>query len=323
MIQTEALRFPDLTVEPLSLRPVEAREIVVEVAASALNRADLLQRRGLYPAPPGVPSDVPGLEYAGVVAARGASARRFELGARVMGIAGGGGMARHLITDEREAIPVPKRLSLQEAAAIPEVFLTAHDALFSQAELQSGEHVLIHAAASGVGTAAIQLARAAGAIPSGTSRSPGKLDRARKLGLEHGIVPEDGAFAGTFLERNGGRSADVILDAIGAAYFEQNLSVLASRGRLVIIGLMGGTSAELPLGLLLGRRLRIFGTVLRSRSLEEKITVAERFCEEALGWLEQGTIEPVVDAVYPMASAAEAFGRLERNESFGKLVLSW
>jgi len=301
-------------------------EIRVKVVAAGLNRADLMQRRGLYPAPPGAPADVPGLEYAGIVAALGEGVRERAVGDRVMGIVAGGGYARHVVTHARETIRVPASLSLTEAAAIPEVFLTAWDALFVRAALRPGATLLVHAAGSGVGTAAIQIARLVGAQSIGTARSAGKLEPARALGMGHGIVVDSRrpAFADETIARSGrGAGADVILDGIGAAYLEENLRALAPLGTFVVIGLLGGATGSLSLGTLLGKRATLVGTVLRSRPLEEKIALARRFEAEALPALESGALRAVVAATLPATEAAEAHRRLEASEVFGKIVLAW
>lgn len=297
-------------------------ELLIRVEAAGLNRADVLQRRGLYPAPPGSPPDVPGLEYAGAVAAAGEDAGDFSIGDRVMGIVGGGAMARHLVVHQREAIPIPSGLSFAEAAAIPEVFLTAWDALFLQAEVAPGEVALIHTVGSGVGTAALQLCLATGVRPIGTSRTAAKLDRCEALGLRHGIEVTDGRFAEALRTAFPG-GAEVILDTVGGSYAPENVRSLASKGRWVMIGVLGGSKAELPLGALLSSRARLIGTVLRSRPLEEKALLARRFAAEIVPLFEEGRLRPVVDAVLPMADVAEAHRRLESNETFGKIVLSW
>ena len=311
-----------LEVAPASFRPPGPGELLVEVAAAGLNRADVLQRRGLYPAPPGSPPDVPGLEYAGTVAAIGEGVTAFAPGARVMGIVGGGAMATHLHVHEREAIAVPEGMSLADAAAVPEVFLTVYDALVVQARLGPGEVVLVHAAGSGIGTAAIQLARAVGATPFGTSRTAGKLERCRPLGLAHGIVAEGGRFAEA-LRAKAPRGADVVLDTVGASYLEESVRALAPRGRMVVLGTLGGAAGALPLGELLRKRLELRGSVLRSRPLEEKATLAQAFARAVLPLLEDGRLRPIVDAVLPMAEVREAHRRMDANETFGKLVLSW
>ena len=299
-------------------------QVLVEVAAAGLNRADLLQRRGLYPAPPGVPADVPGLEFAGRVAALGAGVSERAIGEAVMGIAAGGAMATHIVVHERELIGVPEGISLSHAAAIPEAFLTAYDALFAQAQLSAGETVLVHAIASGVGTAALQLARHAGARVIGTSRTADKLDRCQQIGAFEALHLEEPVFAEAVQGKTKGRGVDVVLDLVGGPYLSENLSALALRGRLVMIGLMGGRTAEVPLATILRRRLTIHGSVLRSRPLEEKAALATRFDRRIAPLFEPGgPLAPVVDEVLPMSEIQAAHARMERNETLGKLVMSW
>jgi NADPH2:quinone reductase len=329
MIEAQAVRIVGkgevdvLQLGTLSVAEPGPTELLVRVAAAGLNRADTLQRRGHYPAPPGCAPDVPGLEYAGHVERVGDRVRDFKPGDAVMGITGGGAMATHLVVHEREALRVPEGMAITDAAAIPEVYLTAYDALFGAAELALGETVLVHAVSSGVGTAALQLGLAAGAHVVGTSRSQEKLERCRALGLTAPLHVEGKRFADGFAAKSGGREADVILDTIGAAYLAQNLQVLAPRGRLVVVGLLGGATAELPLGLLLAKRARVFGTVLRSRSLEEKATLAQQFARHALPLFAQGKLKPIVDSVMPMSQVREAHQRMEQNDTFGKIVLRW
>lgn len=312
-----------LHIDRISVDDPGPGQLLVEVAAAGLNRADILQRRGLYPAPPGVRSDVPGLEYAGRVAAVGEGSS-FEVGDDVMGIAGGGAMATHLLVHDREAIRVPKGLAITHAAAIPEAFLTAYDALFEQARLTSGERVLIHAVASGVGTAALQLAKLVGAWSLGTSRTEDKLDRCAELGLSEGIHVTAGTFVEAVMRGTDERGVDVILDLVGASYLSENVACLAPLGRMVVIGLLGGARAELPLGQLLQKRLRVFGSVLRARPLEQKAILAQRFGDRiAPLFSADGPLAPVVDDVLPMSEIQEAHARMERNQTFGKLVLTW
>lgn len=347
------------------------RELRVRVAAVGVNRADLLQRRGRYPAPAGAPAQIPGLEYAGVVDDVGAGVTRWRPGDRVMGIVGGGAYAEAVVVDEREALPIPPRLSFEEAAAIPEAFLTAHDALFSLLKLGAGESLLIHAVGSGVGLAALQLARAAGARVFGTSRSAWKLERARELGLDVAIETaassaarvtgsagradasavsagragsagsaEGGAarsgsaegaggaadlapFEDVVRRETAGAGVDTILDLVGGPYLAGDLRALAVRGRVAVVGLVAGRSVELDLGLLLGKRLTLIGTVLRSRSLEEKVAVAEAFAADALPLFEDGRLRPVVDRVFPFSEVGAAHEYMEVNRNFGKIVLSW
>lgn len=312
-----------LAIEERDIRGPGPFEVLVEVAAAGVNRADLLQRRGLYPAPPGSPQDIPGLEYAGVVAEVGEGVTSARVGDRVMGIAGGGAMATHLVAHERELSAVPDSLDLERAAAVPEVFITAYDALMLQAGVGVGSVVVIHAAGSGVGTAAIQLCRAAGARPVGTSRTREKLDRCRELGLEDGILAEGGAFAEELSRLTGGRKADAILDAVGGAYLSENLRAVAPKGAVIVVGLMGGLKAELNMGALLQKRARLVGTVLRSRPLEDKAALTQSFQRAVLPLFEEGALAPVIDDVMPMESVAEAHSRMEKNETFGKLVLRW
>jgi len=299
-------------------------QIRVRVHASALNRADLLQRRGGYAAPPGAPADVPGLEYAGTVDALGAGTQLWREGDRVMGITGGGGHAEYVVVHEREAIGVPPALSWEQAAAVPEVFLTAFDALFQQLEVALGERVLIHAVGSGVGTAALQLAAAAGATVLGTSRTADKLRRAQALGLDIAIdsAQEDVAVA---VERaTDGAGVHAVLDLIGGPLLETNLRALVpSGGRIVVVGTLAGAEASLALGTLMRKRARLIGTVLRARPLEEKIALARRFSEQALPLLAAGRVRPVVDRAYGFDEIAEAHRYMESNASFGKIVLLW
>lgn len=298
-------------------------EIRVRVHAAGVNRADLLQRRGAYPAPAGWPSDIPGLEYAGTVESLGPDASRWLPGDRVMGLVGGGAYAELVVVDERAAVAAPERLSPAEAAAVPEAFVTAHDALFTQVDLRAGETVLIHAVGSGVGTAALQLAKAAGAAVFGTQRSEWKLDRARELGLDVAIPGGAEDFADAVLRETAGRGVDAILDLVGGGYLPGNIRCLAPRGRLIVVGLVAGRRAELDLDRVLTRRLHIMGTVLRSRSEAEKIEATRAFADSVLPLLESGVVRPVIDRVYPMTDAAEAHREMEENRNFGKLVLVW
>jgi NADPH:quinone reductase len=298
-------------------------EIRVRVHASALNRADLLQRRGQYPAPPGAPQDVPGLEYAGEVDAVGEGAGLWAVGNRVMGIVGGGGYAEYVVVHEREAMRIPQGLSFEEGAAIPEAFLTAYDALFTRLELLMGERVLIHAVGSGVGTAALQLARAAGAVTIGTSRSPGKLARAAELGLDVGIDTAKEDLPAALESATYGSGVHAVVDLVGGRILEESLRGLAQGGRVVVVGTVAGSRVELDLGLLLRRRIRIVGTVLRTRPLEEKIALAREFSSTVLPLLSSGKIRPVIDRVYPFAEIADAHRQMEENDTFGKIVLKW
>jgi putative PIG3 family NAD(P)H quinone oxidoreductase len=298
-------------------------EVLVRVRASGLNRADLLQRGGRYPAPPGVPAQIPGLEFAGEVAARGADARLWREGQRVFGVVGGGAHAEYVVTHERAVAGVPDSLDWVQAGAVPEVFITAHDALVTQAAVRPFEHVLVHAVGSGVGLAAIQVARALGALPYGTARTGEKIDRARALGLEDGVVPGDdfAAMRERVTAWTSGRGVDAVLDLVGGPYTTASIEALAPRGRLVLIGTMGGAQAPLPLGRVLANRLTIRGTVLRTRPLEEKILATRAFAAEVVPLLVTRRARPVVDTVLPLDQIRAAHERLESNATFGKVVL--
>ncbi|CAN5313929.1 NAD(P)H-quinone oxidoreductase [soil metagenome] len=300
-----------------------AGEIRVRVRAAGLNRAALLQRRGSYPAPPGFPADVPGLEYAGEVDALGEGAGLWAVGNRVMGIVGGGAQAEYVCVHEREAIRVPQELGLDEAAAIPEAFVTAFDALVNQLGLKIGEHLLIHAVGSGVGTAALQLGKAMGATVIGTSRTAEKLKRATEFGMDAAIDTSRQELAEAIDGATGGEGLDAVLDLVGGALLEATLPTLASGARVVLVGTVAGSRAEFDLGLLLRRRVRVIGTVLRSRPLEEKIALARSFSRNALPLFIAGRVRPVVDSVLPFTAIGEAHRRMEENDTFGKIVLSW
>ncbi len=298
-------------------------EIKVRVRATALNRADLLQTMGLYPAPAGAPEDIPGMEYSGEVAAVGARVRRWNLGDRVMGIVPGGAWAQELVTHEREAMAMPTGMSFSDAAALPEAFATAFDALVLQGGMTLNSEVLIHAVASGVGTAALQLCQLFGAHAIGTGRNETKLERARAMGLTRTILVKDGVFSAQVKQLTAGRGCDVALDLVGGDWFAETLDAMAHKGTVMLVGLVAGASAEVPLRSLLAKRLRVQGTTLRSRSLEEKIALARAFEQRLSPSFVTGQLKPVVDAVLPMAELQPALHRLARNETFGKLVLTW
>lgn len=301
-----------------------AGEIRVRVAASGINRADLSQRRGHYPAPPGWPDDILGLEYAGVVDAVGAGVTLHQAGDRVMGIVGGGAYAEAVVVPAHQAMPVPDRLDLVEAAGVPEAFLTAWDALVLQMGLEEGETVLIHAVGSGVGTAALQIARARGARTVGTSRTPWKLERARELGLDHSVLAADGEdWAEGVLDATGGQGADVILDLVGGSYAEGNLRCLASRGRWIVVGVPGGRQATLDLRELMARRASITGTVLRTRSGEERSHLTREAVRSLGPLLASGALSPVVEGTVQPHEVAEAHRRMEANLNYGKLLIVW
>jgi len=288
-----------------------------------LNRADVLQRKGLYPAPPGAVQDIPGLEFAGEVEQVGEDVRAFRLGQRVFGITAGGAQAEYVVVPESALVEIPDNLDWAQAAAVPEAFITAHDALFTQAGLQMGERVLIHAAGSGVGTAAVQLAHAAGAIVYGTSRRAEKLERVREYGLDDAVTVGDdpSRFFEAVHKWTDGAGVNVVLDLVGGAYFAANLASLAIQGRMMIVGTTSGTNAAFDFGAVMSKRLRIMGTVLRSRSKEEKAQATQRFATHVLPLIARGVVRPVIDKVFLMGEVSAAHERMESNESFGKIVL--
>jgi putative PIG3 family NAD(P)H quinone oxidoreductase len=299
-----------------------ANEVLVRVRASALNRADLLQRRGRYPAPPGSPADIPGIEFAGEVAACGADAKRWQAGQRVFGIIGGGAHAECLVTHEGTLAEIPPNLGWAEAGAVPEVFLTAHDALWVQAGLEAGERVLIHAVGSGVGLAAVQLVRAKGAIPYGTSRTADKIARAKEYGSEDGAVVTDPATELPELARRWAPDGfDVVLELAGGPYLPASLQAMRLKGRLMLVGTVAGGSAELSLAPILSKRLTLRGTALRSRSVEEKIAATASFTADVLPLLASGALRPTIDSRFPLEQIRQAHQRLESNQTFGKVVL--
>ena len=295
----------------------------VRVRAAGLNRADILQRLGRYPAPPGYPQDIPGIEFAGEVAEVGDEEREWKIGDRVLGIIGGGGQAEYVTVSANHLARIPDRLDWAEAAAVPEVFMTAHDALFTQCGVTIGESVLIHAAGSGVGTAAIQLVKAAGAFAYGTSRTADKLERAKEFGLTSSVVVDGdpATFANASKQWTDGAGVNVVLDLVGAAYLNANLQSLATKGRLIFVGTASGSKAEIDYSIAMHKRLRIMGTSLRTRSLEEKATATRLFAEQVVPLLASGAVRPVIDQIFPMEDVRAAHERIESNESFGKVVL--
>ncbi len=299
------------------------RNVLVRVRAAGLNRADLLQRKGFYPAPAGYSSNIPGLEFAGEVVEVGDAVASWKPGDRVMAITAGEAQAEFVSIDESLIFKIPDQLSFTEAAAIPEAFITAHDAVFTLGELKAGQTLLVHAVASGVGVAALQMAKRVGATVIGTSRTADKLARLKGLGLDHGISAPDATFADEVKQLTEGRGADVILDLVGASYFSENLASLATKGRLILVGLTGGSTADFDLRTALQKRARIIGTVLRSRPVQEKAEATRVFVEHAMKEIESGMIIPVVDKVLSFDQIREAHEYLESNQSFGKVVLEF
>jgi putative PIG3 family NAD(P)H quinone oxidoreductase len=294
-------------------------QILVRLHAAGLNRADIYQRRGNYPVPPGWPADIPGLEYAGEVKALGPQVTRWKIGDRVMGLVGGGAHAEMVVVHQDEALAIPSAMPFTDAAAIPEAFLTAWDALYIRGRLSPGERVLIHAVASGVGTAATQIAQLLGAgAVLGTSRTSAKLDRAMAYGLDVPILSTSGS-----LSQSAGEPVHVILDVLGGAMLNEHLALLAPRGRLVFLGFLQGTSATVDLNPVLRKRLEIIGTVMRTRTLGERVELMDLFAKNVLPHFENGRLRPVVSAVHPMAQIAVAHQAMEQNETFGKTILVW
>jgi tumor protein p53-inducible protein 3 len=303
---------PDITYGP--------EEVLVDIKATAVNRADLLQAQGLYPAPRGE-SEILGLEMCGVIAAVGASAEGWQVGDRVLGLLSGGGYAQQVAVDPQMLIRLPDSWSFTDGAAIPEVWLTAFSNLFMEGALQSNERVLLHAGASGVGTAGIQLARAAGATVYVTAGSEAKLDKCRELGAGLAINYKKQDFFKEVMGVTQDQGVDLILDPVGAASFTRNLNLLRVNGRLVIIGLMSGSTAEINLGALLGKGLRIIGTRLRARPMAEKIMITRDFKKRFWPMLEQGRLQPIIDRVFPIEKAQAAHDLLRQNINTGKVVL--
>jgi len=288
-----------------------AGEVLVRVRAAGLNGADMLQRKGLYPAPPGAPPDIPGLELAGEVIARGPGAERFDEGAGVMAVVAGGGQAELAVVHERAALPVPEALDWPAAGGLPEVFTTAHDALFTQAHLKMGERLLVHGGAGGVGTAAVQLARAAGARVTATVRREELRDDVAALGAE-AIEPESFAEHGSF---------DVILELVGAPNLTDNLAALATGGRIAVIGVGAGAKAELNLLALMGKRARIHGSTLRARPLEEKAAAARAMEAQVLPGFDAGDLRVPVSDTFDLDAVGDAYDRFAAGGKLGKIVL--
>ncbi|MGO9874496.1 MAG: zinc-binding dehydrogenase [Acidimicrobiia bacterium] len=301
--------------------------VVVRVHAAGLNRADLMQLAGNYPAPAGSPPDIPGMEFAGVVEALGPQARGVEIGARVFGIVGGGAQAQYVAVPAAQCATVPDGLDLIAMGGAPEAFVTAHDALVSHAQVRGGEWVLVHAVGSGVGTAALQLAVALGAQVVGTARTETKLDRCRALGLAYGLVPKlvDGqldtdALASDVIDATGG-GAHVTVDLAGGRYVEADVAGAALQGRIVLVGAIAGARATLPILGVMGKRLTIIGTVLRARTADEKAAATEGFVHDVVPLLADGRVAPVVETVMTLDRAADAYTLVASDATFGKVIL--
>ncbi|MBE7515089.1 MAG: NAD(P)H-quinone oxidoreductase [Chloracidobacterium sp.] len=325
----KAVHFSDFTGTAIEFRDVpepsgpNAGQVLVRVKAAGVNRADLIQAAGKYPPPEGYSPYIPGLEFAGEVAACGSSADAWRIGDRVFGIVAGEAQAEYVLTNTSVIERIPDRLSFTQAAAVPEAFITAHDAVFTQARLTAGETLLIHAVGSGVGLAALQMAKAAGIKVVGTSRTAEKTDRCLDLGLDSAIVATEPAFADKVLAATDGRGADVILDLVGGAYFAENVRSLAHKGRLMLVGLTSGRRSEIDLGMLLTKRAAVIGTTLRARSMAEKAAATRAFASQFIPKIASGEITPVIDRIFPAAEVREAYRYLASNKSFGKVILEF
>lgn len=300
------------------------KQVLVRVRAAGLNRADIMQRRGTYPPPKGYSPNIPGLEFAAEVLDSGEDSKRFKPGDRVFGITAGEAQAEQLLIDESLLALFPTNLDFVHAAAFPEVFITAHDAVFTQAQLTGAESLLIHAVGSGVGLAALQLAKARGVRVIGTSRTADKLDRCAELGLDVSVnLEKDQKFAEKVSEATSGRGADVILDLVGGSYFAENITCLASKGRLMLVGLTAGRKSEIDLGAVLAKRAKIIGTMLRGRSVAEKADAVSRFADEVVPSIDTGKLAANLDRVFGLNDVRAAHEYMESNVSFGKIVLEF
>jgi NADPH:quinone reductase len=311
-VHAATIREKEIVIEEHPDPVPSAGEVLVRVHAAGLNGADMMQRRGLYPAPPGSPQDIPGMEFAGEIVACGAGAERFAQGDRVMAIVGGGAQAELVVANERQLMPVPQSLDWVQAGGLPEVFTTAHDALFEQAQLRSGERLLVQGAAGGVGTAAIQLGCAIGARVTASVRNGQLRAQVAALGAEV-IAPEGFAEHGPF---------DVILELVGAPNMVENLQALATLGRITVIGVSAGAKSELNLLALMGKRARIFGSTLRARPAEEKATVARRLEHEVLPLFDNGKLSVPIAQTFSLADAAAAYDSFAAGGKLGKIVLT-
>lgn len=314
--------------EVLEIREVnrpqpDPQEILVRVHATALNRADLLQRQGKYPPPVGYPIEIPGIEFAGEIVETGSAVRRWKAGNRVFGLVGGAAHAEYLTTHQDLIAEIPSNLDWAEAAAIPEAFITAHDALWTQASLRPGETVLVNAVGSGVGLAAVQLVRAIRAVPYGCSRTAGKLDHAKALGMEDGIVMGDNLdhLISAIEQLTRGQGVNVMLDLLGGPYVKAGQKLMALKGRIMLVGTIAGGTYELESRYVMSKRLQIRGTVLRARSLEEKIRATQAFASEVVPLLANGSLRPTIDTRFPLEEMGNAHRRLESNQSIGKVIV--
>jgi putative PIG3 family NAD(P)H quinone oxidoreductase len=311
----------ELGLETVEMPVLGEGEALVQVEACSVNRADLLQRRGLYPPPPGA-SSVMGLDFAGFVV-KVPPDSSFKGNDRVFGIVAGGGYGRYVAVSVDHLVPIPENLSFMEAAAAAEVFFTAYYNLFVQASMRAGEVLFLHGGGSGVGTAAIQLCSAIGVKVIVTAGSEDKIRGSLDLGAYAGINYKEEDFAQRVMDMTSGEGVDIILDWIGASYLGRHLQILKTKGRLVIIGLMGGSTGEINLARIVSKRIRIIGSVLRAQSKEEKAVITRGFIETVLPLLESGRVKPVIDKVFSIREVEEAHRYLRKGEHFGKIVLTW
>lgn len=309
-----------LTLADVSAPQVGAEEVLVQVRATSLNRADLLQRMGFYPDPFPGEHEIPGMEFSGRVTAVGSRVRTWKTGDEVMGIVSGGAYAEQLVVHERQAMRIPKGVSLADAAAIPEVFITAWDALVVQGGLTSGRWALVHAGASGVGTAAVQICKALGAHVVATC-SAGKVAAVKALGADVVVDYTSQDFVEAVKQATNSRGVDVVLCVIGGDYLDRNVSCLAQKGHIVQVGVMGGGTTPFNLGALMPKRAKISGTVLRARPLEEKIAISQRFATEVVPLFESGHLQPVIDCRFALSDIAKAHAHMGANANTGKIVI--
>ena len=310
-----------LTLEQVSDPVPGKNEALVRVKATAVNRADVLQRMGHYPSPPDTPPDIPGLEFAGTVEELGPGVSEFAVGDKVFGVASGGTYADYVVVHSRCLSRMPVNLSFVEAASIPEVFITAYDAMITQCNLVSGESVLIHAVGSGVGVAALQIAKMLGCNTIGTARSNDKLEAAKKYGLDHGILVRDSKFAEQVKGITGGAGVDHVIDLVGGSYVGEDVLAAALKGRIIVVGLVAGLHSDVDFGQVLRKRLTMKGTTLRMRPIEEKIIAARLLQQNIVPLFEKGILKPVIDKILPLSAAAEAHEHMDQNLNFGKIVL--
>jgi NADPH:quinone reductase len=296
-------------------------EVLVDVVSTGVNRAEVLQRRGRYGQPgPRGRHEIPGLEFAGVVVSRGERVSEWHLGDEVMGITAGGGYAERIAVHERQVMRLPSLVVPSDAGVVPEVWITAYDALVLQGGLTSGRAALVHAGASGVGTAAIQIAKAIGAVVVVTA-SAGKCPPCLALGADRAVDYASEDFVAATLDATGGRGADVVLDVVGGDYLDRDIDALAQRGRIVQVGTLGSAEATLRLGALMGKRGSVIGTMLRARPIEEKIAVTQAFAREVLPWFDRGICRPVIDRRFPLDRIADAHRYMEANANVGKIAI--